>query len=335
MRRRLFIHRFLGGLVGFCASLSSGESRFRFPFNSVSNQDPAESDILVTVLGTAQDGGIPQIGCFCPNCQRAKKDPRFSRLISSLGILDLKNNKAFIIDATPDLRIQYDRIHDRLGRKKTGKKNVPDGILLTHAHIGHYTGLMYYGYESASTQNLPVYCTKRMGDFLSSNGPWDQLVRLKNISLLAVDPPKKVNITENISVYPFLVPHRDEYSDTLGLKILGPKKSLLYIPDIQSWDRWNRSIKEEVEQTDIAILDGTFFSPEEFPGRDLSKIGHPFITTSLKILKDTARVSSGRKKVFFTHLNHTNLALDPEGPERRAVLEAGCDIASEGMEFFL
>ena len=331
MRRRAFIGRFLGGFLGFHAGLFSGDNRILF--NSISNQNPKGSDILVKVLGTAQDGGIPQIGCFCPNCQRARKDHRFSRLISSLGILDLKKNKAFIIDATPDLRIQYDQIHEGLGRKKTGKKNVPDGILLTHAHIGHYTGLMFYGYESLSTQNLPVYCSRRMGDFLSSNGPWDQLVSLKNISLQAIDPQKKVDLTEHISVYPFLVPHRDEYSDTLGLKIIGPKKSLLYIPDIKSWDSWNRSIKEEVEQTDIAILDGTFFSPEELPGRDLTKIGHPFITTSLKILKDTVR--SREKKVVFTHLNHTNLALNPEGEERRAVLEAGCGIASEGMEFFL
>jgi len=331
MRRRFFIGRFLGGLVGFRASLSSGGSRFSF--NSVSSQNTIGSDILVKVLGTAQDGGIPQIGCFCPTCQQARKDHRFSRLISSLAILDLRNNKAFIIDTTPDLRIQYDRIHERLGRKKTGRKNVPDGILLTHAHIGHYTGLMFYGYESLSTQNLPVYCSRRMGNFLSNNGPWDQLVRLKNISLQYFDPNKKKNLSENISVVPFHVPHRDEYSDTLGIKIIGPKKSLLYIPDIQSWSGWNRSIKEEVEKTDIAILDGTFFSPEELPGRDLTKIGHPFITTSLKILKDTVR--SGRKKVFFTHLNHTNLALNPEGEERKTVFKAGCDIASEGMEFFL
>ncbi len=331
MRRRSFFGRFLGGLVGFHAGLSSGRSRLTF--NSVSSQNNTESDILVKVLGTAQDGGIPQIGCYCPNCKKARIDPRFSRLISSLAILDLGNNKAYIIDTTPDLRIQYDKIHERLGREKTGEKNVPDGILLTHAHIGHYTGLIFYGYESLSTQNLPVYCSKQMGSFLSSNGPWDQLVRMKNISLRYFNLDKKENITENVSVIPFHVPHRNEYTDTLGLKIIGPKKSLLYIPDIQSWSGWNRSIKEEVEKTDIAILDGTFFSPEELPGRDLTKIGHPFITTSLKILKDTVR--SGGKKVLFTHLNHTNLALHPEGEERRTVFEAGCGIASEGMEFFL
>ena len=313
------------------AVLSPG--RGRTSFFSASVPSPPESNVLVKVLGTAQDGGIPQIGCFCPNCRRAREDSRFSRLVSSLAILDLRNRTAYIIDATPDLRIQYDRVHERLGREKTGRKNAPEGILLTHAHIGHYTGLMYYGYESLSIQNLPVYCSRKMGAFLSNNGPWDQLVRLENITLNIVDPDKRQNIADNISVVPFQVPHRDEYSDTLGYKIFGPKKQLLYIPDIQSWEGWNRSIKEEVEQADTAILDGTFFSPEELPGRDLAKIGHPFITKSLKILEDIAR--SERKKVFFTHLNHTNLALDPSGKERRTILEAGCDIASEGMEFFL
>ncbi len=332
MRRRSFIGGFVGGLVSIRAGLSSESMRF---FKSNLSQNSTGSDILVKVLGTAQDGGIPQIGCFCQNCQQARNDHHFARLISSLGVLDLRNNTAFIIDTTPDLRSQYDIIHERLGRQKTGRKNVPDGILLTHAHIGHYTGLMFYGYESLSTQNLPVYCSKRMGEFLSGNGPWGQLVSLKNISLKYFNFDRKENISENISVIPFQVPHRDEYSDTLGLKIIGPKKSLLYIPDIQNWYGWNRSIKEEVEQADIAILDGTFFSPEELPGRDLTKIGHPFITTTMDILKDTLRVHSKSKKVFFTHLNHSNLALNPEGEERKAVLEAGCHIASEGMEFFL
>ena len=331
MRRRSFIGSLMGGLAGLEASRSSGKDVFSL--DSAPGQSTSGSNILVTVLGTAQDGGIPQIGCYCTHCQMARKDPRLSRLISSLGILDLKNNYASIIDTTPDLRLQYDMIHKRLRRKKTGKKNIPDSILLTHAHIGHYPGLMFYGYESLSTQNLPVYCSGSMGEFLSSNGPWDQLVRLKNISLHIVKPDEKISLFENISVIPFHVPHRDEHTDTLGFKIVGPEKNLLYIPDIQSWNEWNRSIKEEVEQTDIAILDGTFFSPEELPGRDLTKIGHPFITTSLNILKDT--VHSERNKVFFTHLNHTNLALNPEGMERGTILEAGCGIVSEGMEFFI
>jgi pyrroloquinoline quinone biosynthesis protein B len=115
--------------------------------------------------------------------------------------------------------------------------------------------------------------------------------------------------------------------------ISGEKRKLLYVSDIQSWKAWSRSIVEETRKSDVALLDGTFYSSEELPGRDLSKIGHPFIKTSLKTLKNVAE--EGKTKIYFTHLNHTNLALDPEGEARKEIEEKGFGIASEGMEFFL
>lgn len=295
--------------------------------------DEATAGVLILVLGTAQDGGIPQIGCYCPNCQRARHDSHYSRLISSLGIVDFKADKAFLIDATPDLRSQYDWLHERMGRAKTGRRNVPDGIVLTHAHIGHYPGLMFYGYESLSASSLPVYCSEKMGRFLAANGPWDQLVNLDNISIHRLEPGQKYQLTSAVTLTPLLVPHRDEYTDTLGFRIKGKNKTLLFIPDIQSWDAWDRSIIKEIGETDIALIDGTFFGPEEMPGRDTSQIGHPFIRTTVSILKDT--VSRFQKKVFFTHLNHSNLALDPSGPARQFIEEAGFDLAADGMEFVL
>jgi pyrroloquinoline quinone biosynthesis protein B len=284
-------------------------------------------------LGTAQDGGIPQIGCYCENCLRARQDPKFSRLRPSIGILDFKEKKAFIVDASPDIGLQYDLIHECLDLVRTGKKNFPDGILLTHAHIGHYTGLMFYGYEALSADKLPVYCSQRMGDFLTNNGPWSQLVKFQNISINLVKPDKPIYLTSEISVTPLIVPHRDEYSDTLGFKITGQKKKLLYIPDIQSWEAWSRDIRREVESVDFALLDGTFYSPDELPGRDLSRIGHPFITTSIDALKQIAK--KGKTQIYFTHLNHSNLALDPEGDAIKHIINEGFGLAKEGMELSL
>jgi len=284
-----------------------------------------ETAVLVKVLGTAQDGGLPQIGCYCKNCLRAREDQRFSRLISSLAIIDLEEKKYFILDS--------DIAFNRLALQKQGRKNSPHGVLLTHAHIGHYTGLMFYGYESMSTHRLPVYCSSRMKSFLSSNGPWSQLVRLENISIHTLSFEKEFLLTPRISFIPFLVPHRNEYTDTLGFIISGEKRKLLYVPDIQSWEAWSRSIVEETQKSDVALLDGTFYSSEELPERDLSKIGHPFIKTSLKTLKNVAE--EGKTKIYFTHLNHSNLALDPEGEARKEVEENGFGIASDGMEFFL
>jgi pyrroloquinoline quinone biosynthesis protein B len=290
-------------------------------------------EAFVKVLGTAQDGGIPQIGCYCQNCQRARRDRKFLRLRPSLAILDPKAKKMFIVDASPDISLQYDSIHRLLDRPRTLKKNFPDGILLTHAHIGHYTGLMFYGYEASSADKLPVYCSQRMGDFLANNGPWSQLVVFQNISLHFIEPSKPVVLTPDVSVTPFLVPHRDEYSDTLCFLIAGPKKKLLYIPDIQSWKAWDRDIREEAERVDFALLDGTFYSPDELPGRDLSRIGHPFITTSINTLRQTAKKE--KAQIFFTHLNHSNLALDPEGDAIKHIINEGFSLAQDGMELSL
>ncbi len=172
-----------------------------------------------------------------------------------------------------------------------------------------------------------------MGRFLSDNGPWSQLVRLENISLRTLHPGKEFSLTSRISLTPLEVPHRNEYSDTIGFRISGEKKKLLYIPDIQGWEAWNRSIVEETEKVDIALLDGTFYSPEELPGRDISQIGHPLIRTSLKTLGEVAK--KGQIHIYFTHLNHTNLALDPEGDARKEITDKGFQLASDGEEFFL
>jgi pyrroloquinoline quinone biosynthesis protein B len=292
-----------------------------------------EKGALVQVIGSAQDGGIPHIGCFCPNCQRAWKIPRFSRFISSLALFDFKENKTFLIDATPDIRAQTKMIQGRMEPKKGGDRYWPDGILLTHAHIGHYTGLMFYGYEALSTDRIPVFCSHRMNDFLSSNGPWSQLVSQKNIVLNPIDPERAFSLTSQISIFPFKVPHRDEYTDTFGYRITGPDKSLLYIPDIHHWKTWDRSVVEEVQKVDIALLDGTFFSPEELPSRDLSSIGHPFISDSIKILKEIAQ--KGKVQLLFTHMNHSNLALDPEGKARKTIESNAFALAEDGMEFYL
>jgi len=330
IERRDFFKAILGGWAGL--SFLHPRRNFRI-YPKVQAKRPDQTGVLVQVLGTAQDGGIPHIGCYCPNCLRAREDARFSRLISSLGLIDLEEKKYFVLDTSPDIRLQSDAVRDRMGAEKRGRKNAPHAVLLTHAHIGHYTGLMFFGYEGMSTQRLPVHCSSRMGRFLSDNGPWSQLVQLENISLRTLHPGREFSLTSRISLTPLEVPHRNEYSDTVGFIISGEKKKLLYITDIQSWEAWNRSIVEETEKVDIALLDGTFYSPDELPGRDISQIGHPLIRTSLKTLGEVAK--KGQTHIYFTHLNHTNLALDPEKDARKEIADKGFHLASDGDEFFL
>lgn len=330
MKRR----NFLNSLVVSGALAKNLTSKYKQEKLSISPQTTQiASSVVIKVLGTAQDGGLPQIGCYCPNCLRARRETDYARLISSLAILDLKEKKFFLLDATPDIRVQFEMAHQRLQLEKTGSRNAPQGILLSHAHIGHYTGLIFFGYEAMSADKLPVFCSQKMSQFLTENGPWSQLVNLKNISIQLLETDRKFHLSKKIMVVPFRVPHRHEYSDTLGFLISGPRKKLLYISDIQNWDAWERSIEEEAEKVDIALLDGTFYSPEELPGRNLSQIGHPLIQATIKKLKHITK--KGRIKIYFTHLNHTNLALDPEGQARKKVENEGFWLATDGMEFYL
>jgi len=290
--------------------------------------------VKVQVLGTAQDGGIPQIGCECPNCARARRDPRYRRLIASLSAADLDLRKFVLIDATPDVRAQAESALARLGPEPPGLLEALGGVVLTHAHIGHYTGLMFFGYESAAARRLPVFASRRMAEFLAANGPWSQLVKLQNIEVRPLAPDKlPVPVLGSVRLRAFAVPHRDEYSDTLGLRIEGPRRSLLYIPDIQSWEAWPGRLEAELDRADLALLDGTFFSSDELPGRDMAAIGHPPIRETMRRLRSLP--ASRKAGIFFTHLNHTNPVLDPAGDARRELETAGFGLAEDGQELVL
>ena len=329
MKRRDFITSGAGGLAGINAVSRSPKHRLFSSQASLSGRE--KSSVLIKVLGTAQDGGLPQLGCTCRNCRRAWRNPQQKRMIASLAVIDTVNRKTFLIDVTPDIRSQWELLTPHLRGGGYASPQIPDGILLTHAHIGHYTGLMFYGFEAQAANELPVHCSTRMSRFLAINGPWSQLVEHKNISLQTFRSDGITELTSEISFTPLQVPHRDEFSDTHGFLIEGRSKKLLYIPDIQNWESWQRSVSEETLQVDFALLDGTFFSPDELPGRDLSLIGHPFIQDSMRILKDLS--DKKKPRIYFTHLNHSNPAVSPRGDAAELIRLAGFDVASDGLEF--
>ena len=286
------------------------------------------SEILLKVLGTIQDGGIPHMGCSkecCSNYFLSKK----SRIgVSSLGVSNLKYNTNYIIDATPNINFQ---LIDLIGNADPSKKL--NGIFLTHAHMGHYAGLLNFGRESLNSKNIPLYLMPKFYNFILNNGPWNQLVELNNIKLNKIYNREKVILHNNLSFTPIQVPHRDEYSETVGYVIEGIHKKALYIPDIDKWAKWEVSIVEMIKSVDYAFLDGTFFDEKEINNRDISEIPHPFIIESLKLFKELDE--SEKSKVYFIHLNHTNPVLNSESSEYKKVISAGFNIAKTGMEFFL
>lgn len=278
--------------------------------------------VQAILLGTAQDGGVPQAGCDCVYCAPARSDPTRRQWVVCLGLADQATRQSWLIDATPDLREQLHALHGLA-------QDCPlAGIVLTHAHIGHYAGLIHLGREAWNTRGLAVYASARMADFLRENAPWSQLVALGNISLRLLSPDRETRLSPNLHLTPMPVPHRDEFSDTLAFIVRGPARRLFYCPDIDSWERWEHDLKDLLTEMDVALLDGTFFSADEIQGRDLGQIPHPLVT-------DTARRLAGVDcDVRLIHLNHSN-PLHRPGPERDWLATQGMGVGISGTRWRL
>lgn len=293
-------------------------SIFLFSFKDKDNSP------YVVVLGVAQDGGAPHAACEKTCCINKWNNPNLHNKVSSIGIVDPVSNEVWMIDATPDFAEQLHLLTSNNIRELKG-------IFLTHAHIGHYTGLMHLGREVMGAKSTVVNVMPKMESFLRNNGPWSQLVDLNNISLSRLIDSKKVYLNTRLSITPFKVPHRDEFSETVGYRIEGPSKSLVFIPDIDKWNKWQTDIIDIVENSDYSLLDGTFYDINELPGRDMSQIPHPFIVETMKIFKNSDKKDS----IFFIHLNHTNPALDNSSNEFQNIIDSGFNITQRGNKLNL
>lgn len=285
---------------------------------------PSMGDPYILVLGIAQDGGVPQAGT---KKNDAWGDPGLQRMVACLAVIDPAADERWLIDATPDFKKQLRRLDEDF--PVAGRPGL-EGIFLTHAHMGHYTGLMHLGLEAMGAKDVKVYAMPRMQEYLEGNGPWDQLVRYKNILLQPLSDQRAVTLNDRLKITPFLVPHRQEYSEVVGFRIDGPNRSVLFIPDIdkwEDWDEWGVRIEDRIAEVDVAYLDGTFYGTGEIPGRDMSAFPHPFITHSMERFKNLP--GREREKVRFIHLNHTNPALRAGSDAGRAIEEAGFRVAEE------
>jgi|TARA_B100000378_G_scaffold249480_1_gene222886 pyrroloquinoline quinone biosynthesis protein B len=295
---------------------------FVFLFACNSQKEELPKSPYVMVLGVAQDAGYPQMNCKKDCCKRAWESAKLQRNTSCLAIVDPTTNEQWIIDATPNIKEQL-----QLLKSKTASEKV-DGVLLTHAHMGHYTGLMHFGREVMGTNKIPVFAMLKMKTFLKENGPWSQLVELENISLKELKSDSTFHLNENIKITPFLVPHRDEFSETVGYEILINNKSLIFIPDIDKWEKWDRNIMELIPKTDYAFLDATFYENGELK-RDMSEIPHPFVEESMELFFELSE--KDKQKVHFIHFNHTNPLLINGSNAQKEVSEKGFNLAREGQ----
>ncbi len=280
------------------------------------------------VLGTAQDGGFPHIGCQ-NECQKAFKNPEMARFVTSLALVDPAGKQWWMFEASPDMDKQLQYFSELTNGEYP---YLPAGIFITHAHIGHYTGLMSLGKEALGASGVKVYGLPRMIEFLKTNGPWSQLVSLGNIEPVILPTELPVVIGKDLTIEAFSVPHRDEFSETAGYKINKRLRSYLFIPDIDKWSKWDKNLVDILSDSKIeyAFLDATFYADGELPNRAISEVPHPFVTETMNLLNGESR--SLNRKVVFIHFNHTNPLLFDQRTKIK-VLKKGFGIAEQGRRY--
>jgi pyrroloquinoline quinone biosynthesis protein B len=281
----------------------------------------------IYVLGNVQDAGLPHIGCQHKFCK--EKFSEFEEYFTtSIAVVDPVEKKYILFEASPDIPYQLNYLEKEIFNEFL----LPESIFITHAHIGHYTGLMYFGREALGAKNLIIKVLPKMSNFLKTNGPWSQLVDINNIKIQNLSFGSKTNELRNITVTPIQVPHRDEYSETAGFIIEGRNKKALFIPDIDKWEKWDKNLKQLVYEFDYLLLDATFYDSKEI-NRDISEIPHPLVTETINLLDDLS--PEHKNKVYFIHMNHTNLMLDPSSDLTKLVVDKGFNITRLGLKLSL
>jgi pyrroloquinoline quinone biosynthesis protein B len=257
------------------------------------------SGIELLILGVAQDGGLPHLGCNAACCAHAKQSGRVETP-ACIAIGNADTGGVLLLEATPSIVSQVNSI-DLLWPWHSGSGSFVNAIAITHAHIGHYTGLMHLGREGAATDNMPVHVSSAVANVLRTNAPWSNLVDEGHVSLFEFHAGEQEEPVQGIRIEPLTVEHRNELADTVAFKVHGPHRTALFCPDI---DQWGNALERLLDGVDIALLDGTFYDESELPGRDRAVIGHPTIVDTMERIE--AMGASRPADVRFIHLNHSN-----------------------------
>jgi pyrroloquinoline quinone biosynthesis protein B len=275
----------------------------------------AGGDVFAVLLGSMQDAGLPHAGCQCAHCRAAFADPTRIRYATALAIIDNRPESpaVWLIDATPDIKYQLHALAGYLGPHPTrpGRLRQPDGLFLTHGHMGHTAGLAHLGPEVMAVGELPVYGPAGLLQVLSATALWRPAVQ--GFAFRPLESLQSFLLAPDLTITPRLVPHRDEWhAGTFAYEIAGPHQRLLYLPDIDSWAAWPEAVAV-LAGVNVALVDASFWSDAELGGRP--PVAHPLVPDTLELV---AEVDT---QIVLTHLNHTNPLLNPAGPESQLIAQ--------------
>jgi len=279
----------------------------------------------VTLLGVAQDGGRPQPSCLKDCCKGIKHDE--ISFPTSLGTTLLDGTK-HLFDVTRNLGQQFN----------IWGENNPTNVWLTHAHFGHVDGLGLFGRETIGAKGIKLHVSQKMTDLIHSTPQWSLMVKQGVFEINTFQNGDKIQFGKE-SIEPIIVPHRDELSDMHAFIIRGEGKSLLYLPDHDTWEETLSSyecklIREWFDklEVDAAFIDGTFWSQHELSGRSQAEVPHPPVSQTIAHL--------GTKlpndiDLYFIHLNHTNPLYHKSSSAFKTVESMGWNVGKQGMKITL
>jgi pyrroloquinoline quinone biosynthesis protein B len=288
------------------------------------------SGVCVTILGTAQDGGIPQAGCSCQRCLDAHRDLKLRKYPVSLGILGVDGTK-HIIEITKNLSEQL-----VIWTPDKNELFIPETVSITHLHLGHVEGIGQLGKPVMGLREVDVYLSPKNKDVFDNRSDIVLMEDEGNIRTHSKNfyHPFEPKDGCGFSLQFIPIPHRSELGDNAAIIIKAEGKSILFMPDQDSWsDTLDYHSKENIRDflkmfdIDEALIDGTFWNMNELPRRDISKIPHPTIQETIQLLGSKRE---GDPEISFLHLNHSNPVNDLGSEQRKVVEENGWKISEIG-----
>jgi pyrroloquinoline quinone biosynthesis protein B len=273
-------------------------------------------DASILVLGSGQDGGSPQLG------HTSGVGP--NRTASSVAVIS-PDGAIVLLDASPDIRQQT--ISLMTSEVFPTDRSTPfDAVALTHAHMGHYAGLVHLGNESGDAKGVSLLATGKMHTFLRSNQPWRMLYQRGNV-VPDTFGLGAIRIDERMTIDALAVPHRAEFTDTVAISVrIDDAPWFMYLPDIDAWADWPGA-EAAISEHALCLLDATFSDPDELPGRSIADIKHPLVTDTVERFSHL----TGSTQIVLGHINHSNSLADIESEIAVRTRAAGFAVAHDGL----